>query len=147
MSKRWSKLQSKLYNIIDDKVDFQIHMALYAYNAKNSGYGKERLLPRYWITIGKEIVFDYPKECDTTYKYGSDSYPWDNDITDISNIIEEYINSSKDTIMNPFINDKWGITDILRACDRRVGKGRLRELYNKDPSDAVKNIINLRLKK
>ena len=27
MSKRWSKLQKRLYNLIDSKIDFQIHCA------------------------------------------------------------------------------------------------------------------------
>lgn len=145
MSKRWSKLQSRLYNIIDENLDFQIHMAVYPMNANDSHHGKARMLPRYWITIGKEIVFDYPKEFDTTYKYGVNSYPWDSDIEEITNIIEEYIQAPKETIMNSFENDRWGITDILRACDKRLGKHRLKDLYGKDCSNTVKKIIEQRL--
>ena len=29
MGKRWSKLQSRLYNLMDEKAEFQIHCALY----------------------------------------------------------------------------------------------------------------------
>ena len=81
MSKRWSKLQKRLYNLIDSKIDFQIHCALYEMNS-NDGYHSYKL-PRYFITIDKEIVFDYPKDFDTKKSYKSNVYPW---ITDISEI-------------------------------------------------------------
>lgn len=55
MSKRWSKLQSRLYNLMDPKADFQIHVALYEMNSNDGYHGYK--LPRYFITIGKEIVF------------------------------------------------------------------------------------------
>ena len=37
MGKRWSKLQSRLYNLMDEKAEFQIHCALYEMNS-NDGY-------------------------------------------------------------------------------------------------------------
>lgn len=43
--KRWSSLQRELYKIVDDKIDFQIHIALDRMDVNNS-------LARYWITIG-----------------------------------------------------------------------------------------------
>lgn len=58
MSKCWSKLQSKLYYLMDNKCEFQIHMAVYKMNANDSHYNNKRMLPRYWITIGDTIVFD-----------------------------------------------------------------------------------------
>lgn len=33
MGKRWSKLQSRLYNLMDEKAEFQIHCALYEMNS------------------------------------------------------------------------------------------------------------------
>ena len=120
MPKRWSKLQSRLYNLMEPSIDFQIHCALYEMNS-NDGYHAMKL-PRYFITVGKAIVFDYPKECDKTWKYGVNSYPWDTDMSAISDLIEEYVQRSESEIMNEFKNDRWGITDIFRVCDRRVGK-------------------------
>lgn len=37
MAKRWSKLQSRLYNLMDPFVNFQIHCCLYEMNS-NDGY-------------------------------------------------------------------------------------------------------------
>lgn len=143
MSKRWSKLQSRLYNIIDPDINMQIHCSLYEMNSNDGWHGNK--LPRYFITIAKDIIFDYPKDFDTTKKYGFNSYPWDTDISGISNVIEEYIQSSKDKIANEFSNDKWGITDILRVCDRRIGKRRLRQIRDNTDNEVLLNIINKRL--
>ena len=143
MAKRWSKLQSRLYNLMDPDIDFQIHCALYEMNS-NDGYHGSKLL-RYFITIGKEIVFDYPKEFDTTYKYGFNSYPWNPDISDISDLIEEYIQCPESEILKHFENDKWGLTDILRVCDRRIGKRRLKEIRDNTTSERIIHIIDKRI--
>lgn len=51
---RWSKLQTALYRIIDPKVGFQIHCVAYPMRSK-TGYA-DSTVPRYWITIRKEII-------------------------------------------------------------------------------------------
>ncbi len=143
MSKRWSKLQSRLYNLMDPEIDFQIHCALYEMNSNDGYHGCK--LPRYFIAIGKEIVFDYPKNFDTTKKYGFNSYPWDTDISEISNMIEEYIQCPELELLNDFENDKWGITDILRVCDRRIGKRRLIKIKDSITNEALLKIVTRRL--
>lgn len=143
MAKRWSKLQSRLYNLMDDSLKFQIHCCLYEMNSNDGYHGSK--LPRYYITIGKEIIWDYPKQFDTALKYGFNSYPWHTDITDISDLIEEYIQRPFDEIMNDYKNDKWGITDILRACDRRLGKRRLTVLSNTITNEVLLKIIQRRI--
>ena len=143
MPKRWSKLQSRLYNLIDDSIDFQIHCAVYEMNSNDGYHGSK--LPRYFITIEKEIIWDYPKDFDTTQKYGFNSYPWDTDISAISDIIEEYIQCPDTELMNRFEKDKWGITDILRVCDRRIGKRRLKDLREKVTNEVLLKVIDRRL--
>ena len=143
MGKRWSKLQSRLYNLMDEIAEFQIHCALYEMNSNDGYHGNK--LPRYFITIGKDVVFDYPKQFDTTLKYGWNSYPWDCDISDISDMIEAYIECPENELMQPFTDDKWGITDILRACDRRIGKRRLIQMHDETENAVVREIIEKRL--
>lgn len=143
MGKRWSKLQSRLYNLMDKKAEIQIHCALYEMNSNDGYHGNK--LPRYFITIGKDVVFDYPKQFDTTLKYGWNSYPWDCDISDISDVIEAYIECPENELMQPFTDDKWGITDILRACDRRIGKRRLIQMHDETENAVVREIIEKRL--
>ena len=143
MSRRWSKLQSRVYNIMDPALNFQIHCALYEMNSNNGYHGSK--LPRYWITIGKDIVFDYPKQFDTTYKYGRNSYPWDTDISNISDSIEEYLHTPRNELLEQFSNDKCKVTDILRLCDRRIGKRQLLKMYDTLENETLKNIVRLRL--
>ena len=143
MPRRWSKLQSRLYDLIDKEINFQIHCVLYEMKSNNGWHGSK--LPRYFITVDKNIVWDYPKEFDTTKKYGFNSYPWDTDISKISDVLEEYIQRPVTELFNDFENDRWGITDILRVCDRRVGKRRLYELKESTESEIVLDIIRKRL--
>lgn len=145
MSKRWSKLQSRLYNLMDESINFQIHCALYEMNSNDGYHGSK--LPRYFITIEKEIIWDYPKDFDTAQKYGFNSYPWDTDISTISDVIEEYIQRPYEEIMDEFEKDKWGITDILRVCDRRIGKRRLQKLKGSVKDTRLLTLINKRLGK
>lgn len=56
--KRWSSLQRELYQILDEKINFQIHLSMYRMQSQYGGTD----MPRYWITLGDEIIFDYPKQ-------------------------------------------------------------------------------------
>ena len=146
----WSKLQRDLYKIIDGNINFQIHCVRYP---MDSFYGSTDL-PRYWITIGKEILWDYPKDfvvaCGGTKNYIDRyiaTYPYSNDISDISNLLREYIETPKEILFEKhFENDKWGLINILKAADRRIGKRRLVKLKKKTHNIAAYKIISHRLK-
>ena len=147
--KPWSKLQRDLYKIIDEKINFQIHCAAYR---MDSEYGSTNL-PRYWITLGKETLWDYPK--DFVKEFGTKNYvdkiikgyPYNSDVPDISNLLREYIETQKETIYEKhFEDDKWGLINILKAADRRIGKRRLYELKSKTHNIAAHKIIEERLK-
>ena len=138
MGKRWSKLQARLYNLMEPAINFQIHCALY--EMKSLGHYGSRL-SRYFITVDKEIIFDYPKDMELDKKY---IYLWNSDVDKISNLIEEYIQRPKEELFEDFPNDKWGIVDILRACDRRVGKKRLQILAERTRNENVRFIIEKR---
>ena len=134
----WSKLQKSLYLIVSDKVDFQIHCSVYRMNSQRGSTD----LPRYWITVGKKIVFDYPKQfiSDEANKY----YPYETQISDISDCIREYIDCPVSLLPEKrFENDLWGLTDILKAVDKRLGKAKLNGYFSSSNS-AVKEILNKR---
>jgi len=141
----WSKLQKKYYGFRAGGLNIQLHCN--AHRMK-SQWGNAKL-SRYWITLGKEIIWDYPKDffgtkhpeqkCQLEYLYLPD-------VTDISDLIEEYLNTSKHDIMNKiFDNDKWGLINILRASDRRIGTRRLHKLKKKTNNVAARKIIDVRL--
>lgn len=154
MAKRWSKLQRELYNLLDEDLKIQIHCNAYR---MNSQFGSTDL-PRYWITLEKEIILDYPKQFldmklsdynrktprpdDYTVK---SCYPYMTDIGVISDIIRDYIDTPLSSLLeHDFEFDTWGITDIFKAADRRIGKNRLAEHFRDSENEAVIKILNAR---
>jgi len=145
--KPWSKLQKQVYNLISEQVDIQLHCS--AYPMRSMWHGSTDL-PRYWVTLGRQIIWDYPKDFiaknvsrPEKQKY---PYPYDNDASKISQLLREYVDTPKKELFSKtFDNDKWGLADILRAADRRVGKRQLAELQNATENEAALKIIAVRL--
>lgn len=134
----WSKLQRALYLIVADEAALQIHCARYRMKSQRGSTD----LPRYWITVGGEIVFDYPRQF--IHAEENENYPYETQISDISALIREYIDTPlSDLPEKRFDRDAWGLTDILKAADRRLGKERLRRYFL--PENAVaEKILRLR---
>jgi hypothetical protein len=76
-------------------------------------------LPRYWITLGKETIWDYPKDFKNRgyafdghqkkYRivFEQDLYPYGTAISDISNVIREYIDTPRsELLVKSFENDR-----------------------------------------
>jgi len=144
----WSKLQRRIYQLICPKLDLQIQCVAYPISPRSSTN-----LPRHWITLGKEIIWDYPKNFISKRQFYSEGREitkkvvydeWS--IPDISALIRDYIDTPKDVLLDKvFSNDRWGLTEILKAADRRIGKERLKELGDKSGNAAVRKIIAMRL--
>lgn len=144
MSRRWSKLQKELYVLRADNLDMQLHCRLYR---MKSQWGSTNS-PRYWITIGKEIIWDYPKQfrcADNPARENPEHYPYVTDIPDISHLIRTYIDTPKSELLKKvFSDDHWHLTNILKACDKRIGQRRLHELAQQVQCDKVTHIVSLR---
>ncbi|BBM00246.1 hypothetical protein [Microbulbifer sp. GL-2] len=145
MSKPWSKLQKEFYLLRAEGLKLQLQCRSYRMDSQMGSTN----CPRYWITLGKDIIWDYPK-----YFVGkphperkpSEWYPYGTDIPDISNLIREYIDTFKDEIMNKvFENDYWGLVNILLAADKRIGTRCLSELKKKIDNKAALKIIEVRM--
>ncbi|MDR1896990.1 MAG: hypothetical protein LBR10_09405 [Prevotellaceae bacterium] len=147
----WSKLQREIYDLISSDINFQIHCVAYPMRSRTSRGSTD--IPRYWITLGKEIIWDYPK--DFLAKAGSTEdcsgkvhpyYPFTTDIHDISDLIREYIDTPQKALFDKnFEKDKWGLTDILKAADRRIGVRRLSRLKSKTQNIAAGKVIDERM--
>ena len=148
--KRWSKLQKRFYELVDESIDFQIHCAVYRMQSRRGGTD----LPRYFITLAGEIIFDYPK--DFVLKSGgvkspaggtlTKIYPYGNDISDIGELIREYIDTPKDELFKKhFDADEWGLANILKAADKRIGKRRLQILAKNKKNQAMQKVVQARL--
>ena len=111
--KRWSKLAKRLYEIVDESIDFKLHCTVYRMQSRRGSTD----LPRYFITLAGEIIFDYPK--DFALKSGgvkslaggalTKIYPYGNDISDIGELIREYIDTPKEELFaKHFDEGGWG---------------------------------------
>lgn len=126
MGKRWSKLQKKIDDLVDPALDFQIHCVKY----RVPGHGGMQEFPRYFVTLDGKTIFDWPKD----YPLG-DSNCGKLDISclffgrasDISDAISKYLNAPEKARMT--ITDPWGIVDIIRAADRRIGRRRWDQVF------------------
>jgi hypothetical protein len=118
-TKPFSKLQKRLYNLMDRSNNFQIHCVAYRMPKSQSSNPQ---IPRYWITVGKgkdlKIIWDFPGAFldDPHMKY----QPYIH-IPNISNLISDYCNTPKDELRSKaFEDDEYGLIDILRSFDRRL---------------------------
>jgi len=114
-------------------------------------------LPRLWIVLNKEIIFDFIKDFKDTQifdsKYNSnhreDGRPvYYGELPDINRMIQDYIETPTDKLIDrTFQYDYFGIADILKAADRRIGKKRLLILQDQTKNVAAMKIIKARLSK
>lgn len=106
--------------------ELQLHCAVY----KNNTY------PRYWLQLRTSdgdsvIVWDFPKDFmdKPDVKCGKAGWATSHgaySIDGIADCIESYINLDRlDVINRTYEPDMWGLYDIFRAADRRLGKARL----------------------
>ncbi len=155
---RWSKLQKQIYLLLDKNINLQIHCSVIRMKSERGSTG----LPRYFITLDKDVIFDYPKQFinkklpDEMLKYSIDKnvtlkvqelYPYVTEISDISDLFREYIDTPlNDLYEKEFTSDEWGLTDILKSADRRIGLPKLKQFVSKMQNDIVEKIITARIK-
>jgi hypothetical protein len=147
---RWSKLQSALYRIVAPGIRFQLQCRVVRMNSANGGTN----LPRYWITLGKETLWAYPDQFALagggTRRVDQAKiiwYPHQTDVSDISNLIREYIDTPVAELMSKrFEHDHWGLINILRAADRRIGQRQLPALRRKIHNAAALKVLDAREK-
>jgi len=153
----WSKLQKQIYNLIDPNINLQIHCVAYPIGKNNAA--------RWWITLDKEIIWDFPKdflsELEPVFPVPApftdpsewsksrltvgDCYPYS--VPHISGLIRTYIDTPKDILLERKfkIKDDYGLANILKAADRRIGREKLKIFRDRKNSEAVQKIIDKRL--
>ncbi|WP_108649679.1 SF0329 family protein [Dongshaea marina] len=146
MSKRWSKLQREFYQLRAEGLDLQLHCRVYRMGSQRGSTD----CPRYWITLGKEVIWDYPRDFSESEKAkrltDEGHYPYITDVSDISALIRDYIDTPKGELLSrSFDQDRWGLVDLLRASDRRVGLRRLAKFKQSTTSKAAHRLMEARL--
>ena len=140
MPRRWSKLQHRLHEIFDPNIRLQFHCAVY----RIPGH-VDTVCPRYFLMLNGEIIWDWPKDYSGDLSYEEMYLVYRSSASDLSDVIAEYLNAERKTALS--LKDGWGILDILKASDRRIGRRQwddLLENINPKVSNAVEKIINYR---
>ena len=132
---RWSRLQGLIYDIWLPELRLQIHCNAYPLSGSSC-------VGRYWVTLDKQIIWDCPK--DFSEECAKGAY---NDVaTRIGDLRREYLDTPKAKLMTAqFATDGWGLIDLFRAADRRIGKAALTELRRVTRSAPAKLVLERRL--
>jgi hypothetical protein len=137
--KRWSKLQARIYSMVASEIPFQIHYIAYPMRSQRGS----TLIPRCYITIGKEIIWDFPRDFPSACV---DSYFACGECVPIATILRQWTDTSDGDLLGFAPSaDRWGLAEILLAVDRRMGQKRLRLLCKRTKNEKVKAIIAMRL--
>ncbi|MBW7571942.1 SF0329 family protein [Caproiciproducens faecalis] len=149
-SRPWSKLQKEIDSILDQNIDLQFHCTVYR---KKGGWNSGmNMFPKYWFVLNREIIWNYPDDFTDILNHdtGNDEpfsiYPdYGNTKTNIPHLICEYLNTPRNELLTKnFQYDIWGLTNLLLAADRRIGKRRFRQLCQKTASAAVDKVLGAR---
>lgn len=132
---RWSQLRGLVHDLFDQSLDLKLNLTV------DRGRGGPSI-GRYWIRLNGEIVWEAPKRVSEKLELQEP----DSSASEITEILREYIDTSSDEILKrDFPSDRWGVVEMLRAADRRIGKRRLPELLKRTSLDGAKKIIEARL--
>ncbi len=137
--KHWSTLQSALYRVIDSEISFQIHCC--AYNI-----GESVPIPRFWVTIEKQIIWDFPKDFMEERKRNNEHWYFYDVATKLSCLIKEYVDCPVEELLTHEFDDKFKLIPILQVCDRRIGKRRLKTMLQDEKYTTLSWLIEKRLK-
>lgn len=139
----WNKLQKRLKNIVDPRLNVSFNNSPVR---KKTSWG-EITIRFFQIKLDDEIVWKFPKDTnqkkDASFIYGQyriSKSEWGTLEFPIMSIIA-YLDLPKEKLLN--YEDKAGLAEILKLCDRRIGYERLRNLKL---SETGHKIFNKRFK-
>lgn len=124
----WNKLQKRLKNIIDPRLNISFNNSP---ARKNTSWG-EVAIRFFQVKLDKEIIWKFPKDTkqkkDANFVYGQyriSKREWGTLEFPIMSIIA-YLDLPKDKLLD--YEDKAGLAEIIKVCDKRIGYNRLRNL-------------------
>lgn len=132
---RWSRLKKLVSSLFDPSLDLTVRCT--RYRCVSIGVG------RYWLTLNGEIIWDIPKDCTIP----REKNPYSGVASSITIVLKQYLQSDRLDILT-YRNelDHWGLSNILRAADRRIGRKTLEKLREQDLIPAAQRIIDERLR-
>ncbi len=136
--KRWKELQERLVDVVAPTVPFKIHIEAYSMQASCVAISSHCI-----IAVGDTIIWDYPcvfhEDCTNPDTGAIDAHA-------IVAVVQQWLDTPSSRLLaTQYPEDEWGLTEILLAVDRRMGRRRLQSLKRRTRSAHVKSILAARL--
>ncbi len=128
----------KLYDLFDPHINLQVHCAVYPGGGKSCRNG----IPRFWVTLDGAVILDCLHDYMVLWKNKDlrlGNLPMEPDVALCCGTVIQYFNAPVDKLFE--LQDRFGLTDILLAADRRVGKRRWPAVYAARSEAARKVLI------
>jgi len=134
---RFSRLQKLIKNIWCEELPLQLHCSSYRREgASNIG--------RYWITLDKKLIWQAPGD----YYKELEKNASDNTATEVTAVLRDYLDCPRDELLTRnFAEDIWGLIDIMRAADRRLGVKKLTYLLEREELNPARKVLEERIEK
>lgn len=143
--------------MFDDKLKMEFFCNSYPIRGQ---WGHKNSVPRFYLKVGKEIIWDFPKDFEVK---DFPFYFWA-DNNNISDLIREYIDTPLDKLLNKKfkfdtnvfymqhldsnnqdeITIEYKLTDLFKATDRRLGNEKIKNWALNISNQKVDRIIELR---
>jgi len=137
---RWNKLQKRLKEIIAPELNISFNNSPVV---KKTDYS-EIALRFFHIKLNREVIWRFPNDSEQPnwrFLYGHCGFQTAESYEYPIHSITKYLDLPKEQLLD--YEDKAGLADILKVCDKRIGYNRLKEL---ELSPAAKKIFDVRFK-
>jgi hypothetical protein len=145
MSKRWSKLRKPVEDLFVVGLHLGIQCSTIRTTSNNEGSLVE-VLGTFVVRLDKAVIWDFPKQFVTYwsgYPDGGNQYSYS--VSDINCLLRDYLDTPKVALPGKqFERDYFGITDILKAADRRLGLLGLTEHFKDCDKAWVQAVLDSR---
>ena len=145
MAKRWSKLKKQIESIFVEGISLHVHCTAIRTTRENEGSLAE-VLGVFTVSLGKKVIWNFPSQFvdfQTIYPNGRNHYSYG--VNDINELLRQYLDTSKDALLTKeFPGDFFGITNIFKAADRRLGLVKLQDYFKESEENAVLQVLAAR---
>ena len=99
------------------------------------------------VCLGKEVIWNFPRQFvneETVYSDGGNQYSFG--VRDLNELLRDYLDTPREELLKKkFPRDYFGVTNILKAADRRVGVDRLQKHFKDCEQESVMKVLSARL--
>jgi hypothetical protein len=143
----WSKLERRLRDLPDPGLDLRFRFTAYRQDVIETPRHCGELACKIWITLGRGTIWAVPNDRDTSGRddaghiYGRRSPGW------LVEIAAEYLDLPRqDRLAWRREWEGWGLVDILKACDRSIGRRRWPMLRERLREPVALALLDIRAK-